>query len=442
MVNISLGIFAGLLPFLIPLVKLEIEMGTFEVGMLISAQSLGSMIGGLLFSYISDLKGRRLSLLGGILMTITCSILCTLFSNFYPFLIWRFGAGIGYGGVLPVGVTYLTEYLPDHNRGFWLLIMEIFRSLGGIICILAAYISNNNWRFFVLAPVTVMFLNLFFIIFILPESSRYLLFKNNTDAVVVLFQRMCKENDWNFTVTFWERDGEESKIIKERREQSIFRTLFIRKWSTTIPLLMLWFFPAFGMGVFVFLPEIMLQVGFTLNDIYILNSFLLFLPMAGVLITTAIIDSFGRKQLISCSSLISGLSLCTFLLYSQGSKKILMFYVILGVFSIFMKIYRSVTYAYTPELYSTSTRTSAVGIMSASDRFASILQPIIFSSLVYTSFKLAFAWFGAWLLIAFLFSLTLKKETSNKPLKESFLTDVSDHDIARSALVTSMVSDT
>jgi len=72
---------------------------------------------------------------------------------------------------------------------------------------------------------------------------------------------------------------------------------------------MLWFFPAFGMGVFVFLPEIMLGIGFSMNEIYVLNSFLLFLPMLGILITTIIIDSFGRKQLISCSSLISGLSL-------------------------------------------------------------------------------------------------------------------------------------
>mmetsp|Transcript_19187 Transcript_19187/g.18844 ORF Transcript_19187/g.18844 Transcript_19187/m.18844 type:complete len:159 (+) Transcript_19187:866-1342(+) len=158
---------------------------------------------------------------------------------------------------------------------------------------------------------------------------------------------------------------------------------------------MLWFFPAFGMGVFIFLPEIMLQLEFTMNEIYILNSFLLLLPMLGIFITTIIIDSFGRKQLISISSLISGLSLMCFLLYPQGTKKIIMFYVILGVFSIFMKVYRSVTYAYTPEVYSTSTRTSAVGVMSAADRFASIIQPIIFSNLVYTSFKLSLACFGA-----------------------------------------------
>lgn len=190
MVNISLGIFAGLLPFLIPLVKIEIELKTFEVGMLISAQSLGSMLGGLVFSYFSDLKGRKLSLLGGLGTTIICSILCTYFTHFYPFLLFRFGAGVGYGGVLPVGVTYLTEYLPDSNRGFWLLIMEIFRNVGGVVCILAAYVSENSWRFFVLAPVSVMIINMLFIIFALPESSRYLLYKGDTNAVVELFKHM------------------------------------------------------------------------------------------------------------------------------------------------------------------------------------------------------------------------------------------------------------
>jgi len=205
---------------------------------------------------------------------------------------------------------------------------------------------------------------------------------------------------------------------------------------------MLWFFPAFGMGVFVFLPEIMLQIGFEMREIYILSTFLLILPMFGILVTTMFIDTFGRKQLISLSTLIAGLSLMTFMFYPSDSKKIIMFYVILGVFSVFMKVLRSVTYAYTPELYSTSIRTSALGLMSASDRFASILQPMIFSQLVYTSFRGSLACFGGCLLVAFLFSLTLTKETSNRPLKESFLTDVSDADMARSALATSMISDT
>ena len=230
-------------------------------------------------------------------------------------------------------------------------------------------------------------------------------------------------------------------MLKERKNVSIFSGLIIKKWHITFPLLMIWFFPAFGMGVWVFLPEIMLQIGFSMYEIYMLSSFLMILPMAGIFVTTFFIDTFGRKQLISLSTLISGLSLMTFLLYPSQSKRIIMFYVILGVFSVFMKVLRSVTYAYTPELYSTSTRTTALGLMSAADRFASILQPMIFSTLVYTSYRLSLACFGGCCVVAFFFSLLLPKDEPNSSLKESFLTDVSDLDVPRSALATSMISD-
>lgn len=297
--------------------------------------------------------------------------------------------------MLPVGVTYLTEYLPDNNRGFWLITMEIFRNLGGLLTIVVAAVSEDSWRFFVLAPVAVMFLTLLAIIIALPESSRYLLYKGNTDAVIGLFRRMCYENKKNFTVTFCDFDEEENKAIQESRNISIFSDLIVKKWRTTVPLLMIWFFPAFGMGVYVFLPEIMLEIGFEMTDIYFLSVFLMVLPMVAIFVTTFFVDSFGRKQLISLSSLVGGLSLMTFLIYPGDSKKIVMFYVILGIFSVFMKILRSVIYAYTPELYSTSTRTTALGLMSGSDRFASILQPMLFSTLVYSSYKLALASFGA-----------------------------------------------
>lgn len=340
-----------------------------------------------------------------------------------------------------MGVTYLTEYLPDNNRGFWLIIMEIFRNLGGVFCVVVASISEDSWRFFVLAPVFVMTVTLFVIVVCLPESSRYLLYRNKMDEVIDLFHRMCRENNRDFTVVYCTYDEEDNRVAKERRNISIFRDLIIRKWKTTIPLLTIWFFPAFGMGVFVFLPEIMLQIGFKLRQVYFLSAYLLVLPMAGVFGATFFIDTFGRKQLITLSCLITGLSLMTFLLYPEESNGLLMFYVILGVFAVFSKILRSVTYAYTPELYSTSSRTTALGLMSASDRLASIIQPMIFANLVYTSFKLALASFGACYIISFLFSLMLDKETSNKPLKESLLTDASDVDIGRSAMATSMISD-
>ena len=335
MTNLSLGIFGGILPFLIPLIKKEITLNQWEVGILISSYGFGSFFGGLIFSYLSDLQGRKLSLAWGLIGWIICSIICTLFDTFYPFLLFRFLAAVGYGGVLPVGVTYLTEYLPDNKRGFYLIMMEIFRSSGGVFTVLIALISKDSWRFFIIAPVSIMALTLLVILILLPESSCYLLYKNRTEEVVKLFNDMSMQNGKNIQVTSWALDEQEHKIEIERRDISIWNDLIIKKWSITVPLIFLWFFPAFGMGVFVFLPEIMLQVGFELTDVYLLSTFLLVLPMIGIFATIFFIDTFGRKRLISLSSLISGLSLLTFLLYPQNSNGILMFYVVLGVFSVF-----------------------------------------------------------------------------------------------------------
>lgn len=215
----------------------------------------------------------------------------------------------------------------------------------------------------------------------------------------------------------------------------------MRKWDTTVPLLLLWFFPAFGTGVFVFLPEILLMKDYSLNEIYTLSAYLSILPMLSMFISSFFIDAFGRKQVISMSALIAGLSLFTFTLVSNESHKISLYYVILGVFIIFMKILKVVTTIYTPELYSTNMRTTALGVMNGADRAASILQPIIFTSLVYTSFKLAMAGFGLTYLIGFLVSLSLNKETVNRPLNESLLSDHADNDTGASAVKTDVYTD-
>jgi len=105
-----------------------------------------------------------------------------------------------------------------------------------------------------------------------------------------------------------------------------------------------------------------------------------------------------------------------------------------------MKIEKGVASAYTPELYSTSTRTTAVGVMNGIDRLASILQPVLFTSLIYTSFQLTMAAFGSCYLLGFFSALTLTRETVNKPLKDSSLSDATENDMDNSSLYMSMMS--
>lgn len=129
-------------------------------------------------------------------------------------------------------------------------------------------------------------------------------------------------------------------------------------------------------------------------EIYWVQSAAMIVPMIGSFLSSIFIDTFGRKQLIALCSVIAGLSLLIFLMLPSENVKIETFLIIISTHALFMKVLKSVTQTYTPELYSTSTRTTALGIMSGIDRSAGILQPIFFTSLIYSSLQGAMTGFG------------------------------------------------
>ena len=57
--------------------------------------------------------------------------------------------------------------------------------------------------------------------------------------------------------------------------------------------------------------------------------------------------------------------------------------------------------------------------------------------IIYTSFRLSMAVFGISYIITFVFTMFLTKETANKPMAETYLSDTTDNDIGKSALETS-----
>jgi len=65
---------------------------------------------------------------------------------------------------------------------------------------------------------------------------------------------------------------------------------------------------------------------------------------------------------------------------------------------------------------------------------------MVMSIIVYTSFWLSMAIFGATYLLTFIFSMLLTKETANKPMSDTFTTDNIDNDTGKSALSSSMAN--
>jgi len=63
------------------------------------------------------------------------------------------------------------------------MMMEIFRSIGLFICTAIAFVANGSWRFLIWSPIVLVCIALYFMIFHMHESSRYLMSKNDMKGV-------------------------------------------------------------------------------------------------------------------------------------------------------------------------------------------------------------------------------------------------------------------
>lgn len=74
------------------------------------------------------------------------------------------------------------------------MIMEIFRSIGLFLCTALAFAGGGSWRFLIYSPSILVVIALYFMIFHMHESSRYLMSINDTDGVVKYLNTMCRVN--------------------------------------------------------------------------------------------------------------------------------------------------------------------------------------------------------------------------------------------------------
>jgi MFS family permease len=118
---------------------------TLDVGLsILNWQVLGLLLGGIIWGYIGDKKGRVKVLLYSILIYSTMNIANAFINNIEQYKICRFIAGIGLSGELGAGVTLVTELMKKEKRGIGTMIISVLGMLGAIF---AAVISKYlSWR--------------------------------------------------------------------------------------------------------------------------------------------------------------------------------------------------------------------------------------------------------------------------------------------------------
>lgn len=155
-----------------PLLMKEWGLSPLQAGSMGSAALFGMMAGALFFGPLSDKIGRKKAITICVILFSGFTVLNGLARDMTEFIICRFIAGLGIGGVMPNVVALMSEYAPRKIRSTLVAIMFSGYSVGGMLSagLGMALMPSYGWQImFYIAGIPLLLLPL--IMFFLPSRS-------------------------------------------------------------------------------------------------------------------------------------------------------------------------------------------------------------------------------------------------------------------------------
>jgi MFS family permease len=117
-----------------------LEKGT----LLLNVQMIGMLLGGFFWGSLSDRFGRMKILYASIAVYSLATFATAYVASFEGYALWRFIAGLGMAGEIGVGITLVSELLPQGSRGIGTTLVASLGILGvAVVGVVAEYFT---WR--------------------------------------------------------------------------------------------------------------------------------------------------------------------------------------------------------------------------------------------------------------------------------------------------------
>lgn len=377
------------------------------------AQNLGLLVGALVWSLSADIIGRRWAFTFTFLFTGVFATSAGASPNFAAIgvfcALWSFGVG----GNLPVDSAIFLEALPTNKK--WLLtVMSVWWSLGQVVTALISWglitnyscsdtateclsEDNKGWRYFLytLGGLTLVMFSARFV-FPLYESPTFYLARGNDEKALETLDHIARINKRSHSLTIddlravddlhLDKDSHEgNELIRSRLKRynlSHMRQCFgSKRLAISLGLVILsWALIGLAFPLYnAFLPSYLEQRGNANQPLSVLETYRNTLIVAVMGIPGSIIAGFlvelriGRKGTLFGSLLLTGIILFG-LTTAKSSNSYLAWNCFFNFFSTIMY---GVLYAYTPEVFPTKIRGTAVGLAASANRVLGVFAPII-----------------------------------------------------------------
>ncbi|XP_071941341.1 synaptic vesicle glycoprotein 2C-like [Antedon mediterranea] len=421
--------------FILPSAKCEMDLSSFQLGVLSAAIFLGMMVGGYVWGALSDIRGRRSVLLWSLSCNALFGLLSSIAQSYWLFVLMRFLSGVGVGGATPVIFSYFGEFQPKKWRGAMISLLSMFWMCGNIIAAGIAWIiipksinnsskgfSYTSWRVFISCCVVPAFTSVLTFIF-MPESPKFLLENGQEDKALKAFKTMWLLNKGTrkgFKIFSLRSVASEDQIQQRVSLSSnlgwiayykdnligMLRStaeLFDKKLcKITILQLIIISTLSFGYyGLYIWFPVLFQQVEITgsacrvsnssdTNDTCI-NGVVEYNPqvykdsfytaasnLPGNIIATCLIDVVGRRSLVSSSLILSGISVFFIWLVRNRTQVLIMSCIFGGISTIAWNSFNVLQV----ELYPTHLRSTAIGAIALANRLGAICSTLVFGALI------------------------------------------------------------
>jgi sugar porter (SP) family MFS transporter len=281
------------------------QLSSFLHGFTISSALIGTVTGALISGRPADRYGRKPILFVIASLYVITAVGSALAGNVTTFIIFRFLGGVGVGASSVVAPMYIAEISPARIRGRMTAMFQ-FNVISGI---LIAYVSNyllreagsEPWRWMLgVAGITAF---LFFVmLFVIPESPRFLIRMGKISAARIILQRI--------EIDSVDEEIEEIKlsVVKsEAGKQTLFSRFYIKPISVAFLVAMFNQFSGIN-AILYYAPRIFELSGLTSSDSMFQSILIGVTNGLFTILGLTLIDRAGRKKLLITGSL--GMSVC------------------------------------------------------------------------------------------------------------------------------------
>ena len=390
------------------------------LGWTVSSLLFGCIAGVFLAGKAGDHYGRKKVLMLAALLFFVSAVGSASAQSLYFFLIARVLGGIAVGVASILSPMYIAELAPAKYRGTLVSLNQLTIVIGILVAFFSNYLlvgtGENNWRWMLLVMAAPAVL-LFFSLFLVPESPRWLVARNRNDEALKVLEKTSGKELAHYELN-------EIKQTLRNQETSTFNDLLAPKIKPLlfIGIILAIFQQITGINtIMYYAPKIFANVGQS-NDSALLQTILIGgTNLLFTLVAMILIDRFGRKKLIIIGStgmmaMLSGLSTLFFLKETSG---ILVLVFILGYIAFFAASLGPALWVVAAELFPNCLRSKGMSIAIVSLWIACTVVTIAFPIMLEKlSGGITFLIFALICLANLLYVIRYVPETKGKTLEE------------------------